>query len=73
MRVPTVKSLAEQTGVPMVNLRGMLGDAGVPVTSDSQVLTQRDTRRIADHVARLALSQALSCPQDRKRSIRAEY
>ena len=57
MRVPTVKSLAKQTSIPVVNLRGMLADAGVPVTSDSQVITQRDTRRIADHVARLALSR----------------
>ena len=55
MRVPTVKNLAKQTGVPMANLRGMLADAGVPVLSDSQVLTRKDAARIADHVARLAL------------------
>ncbi len=55
MYVATVKTLAKQTGVPVANLRGMLADAGVPVTSNSQVLTRKDAARIADHVARLAL------------------
>lgn len=56
MLVSTVEMLAKRTGLPVADLRALLGEAGIAVHSDRQVIGRSEQRLLADFVARRCIS-----------------